>query len=99
MAFNGSGFFTLTFLGRFFVKLTTAKFSQNSRFFTGALETTQGSVEILIFFYADTRHTNIVTTSNIKKPGARAGTEPHMISGQSTYCKAKSAEFSLYGDR
>ena len=57
MAFNGSGFFTLTFLGRFFVKLTTAKFSQNSRFFTGALEATQGSVEILILFNTNTRHT------------------------------------------
>ena len=57
MALNGGGFLAFAFLGRFFVKLAAAKLSQNSRFLTGTLEATQGCVEILVFFNANTRHT------------------------------------------
>lgn len=93
MAFYGSSFLTLSFLRRLLIEFATAEFRQNSRFLTGTFETTQGSVEILILFYANTRHTDTVTTSDIKKPGTGAGTEPHMISGATAYCKVKTPDF------
>jgi len=71
MAFDGSGFLAFSFLSRLLVELATTKFSQNASLLTGALETTQGSVEILIFFYANTRHTIIVTTSKHKETRRR----------------------------
>lgn len=88
MAFNGGSFLAFPLLGWFLVELATAELGENASFFTGTLEATQCSVEILIFFYANTRHTNIVTRANTKKPGTGAGTEPHMISAQMTICNA-----------
>lgn len=67
MTFHGSSFLALSFLGRLLVELATAKLSQDSGLLTGTLETTQGSVEILILFYANTRHTILVTTSGYKE--------------------------------
>lgn len=63
-----------TLLGRFLVKLATTELGQNTCFFTDTLEPSQGGVEILILFNADTRHTNTFFSSDTKKPGAKAGT-------------------------
>jgi hypothetical protein len=52
----GGRFLALPFLRRLLVKLATTKFSQDAGFLAGALEATQGSVKILIFFYANTWH-------------------------------------------
>ena len=40
----------------FFVKLAAADFSQDSGFFAGAFEATQGYVERFVFFNFDSRH-------------------------------------------
>ena len=73
MALDCRCLLAFAFLGRFLVKLTTTKFGQDACFLTGTLEPAQGGVEILIFFYADTRHTNTFFSSDIKKPGTKAG--------------------------
>jgi hypothetical protein len=66
--------FAFAFLGRLLVKLATTQLGQDTRFLAGTLEPTQGGVKILIFFNADTRHTNTFFSSDTKKPGTKAGT-------------------------
>ena len=63
MALDRCGFLALSFLGWLLVELAAAKFGQDARLLTGALEATQGGVKILIFLNADTRHT---TTSLVQ---------------------------------
>jgi hypothetical protein len=53
---DGGCHFTLTGLGRLFVKFATADFGQYTGFFTGAFEATQCDVKGLIFSYSNTRH-------------------------------------------
>lgn len=80
MAFYGSGFLAFSFLSRLLVELATTKFSQNASLLTGTLETTQGSVKIFILFYANTRHTILVTTSEHKETRRRGRDRtPHDI--------------------
>jgi hypothetical protein len=55
---DGGSFLALAFLGWLLVKLTAAQFRQNAGFLTGTLEAAQGGIEIFIFFYANTGHTN-----------------------------------------
>ncbi len=93
MALDRCGFLALAFLGWLLVELATAKFSQDTRLFTGALEPAQGSVKILIFLNADTRHTNYCLWFRYKETRHKAGTELHMISAESGFCKAKTAIF------
>ena len=50
VALYSSSFFPLAFLGRFLVKLATAKLCEDAGLFAGTFETTQGSVKIFIFF-------------------------------------------------
>ena len=88
MALHSCRLLTFAFLGWLLVKLTTAELGQHPRFFAGAREPTQGGVEILIFFYSDTRHTNIFIRSDTKKPGTGAGTRPTILSVEGAYCKA-----------
>ena len=88
MALHSCRLLTFAFLGWLLVKLTTAELGQHSCFFAGALEPTQGGVEILIFFYSDTRHTNTFISSDTKKPGTEAGTRPTILSVGAAYCKA-----------
>ena len=57
-ALDGCSHFTFAFLRRFFIKLTTANFGQNSGFFTGALETADGDFEGFVIFYTYIWHTN-----------------------------------------
>jgi hypothetical protein len=57
MSLYRRGFFAFPFLSRLLVKLAASKLGQYSRFLAGALETTQGGVEVLVFLKADTRHT------------------------------------------
>ena len=59
MALYGRCLLAFAFLGRLLVKLATAELGQDTCFLTGTLEPAQGGVEILIFLYADTRHTHI----------------------------------------
>ncbi len=73
MALDRRRFLAFAFLGWFLIELATAKFGQDARLLTGTLKPTQGSVKILIFPDADTRHTIIVFGSNTKKPGAGPG--------------------------
>ncbi len=95
MPFNGSGFLALSFLSRLFVELTTAKLGQHARFFTGTLETAQGGVEILVFFYANTRHRGFNLFCKYKETRHRAGAELRIISAESPNCKARKHRFTL----
>jgi len=56
MALHGGSFLALTLLGRLLVKFATAKLGENTGLLAGALEATQGSVEILIFSNTNARH-------------------------------------------
>ncbi len=49
-------FFAFSFLGGLLVELATTKLGQDSGLFTGTLEAPQGSVKILVLFYANTWH-------------------------------------------
>jgi len=73
MALNGRGFLALPFLGWLFVELAAAKFSQDTCLFTSTLKPTQGSVKILIFLDADTRHTNYCLWLKYKETGTWPG--------------------------
>ena len=53
---NGSGFLALALLRRFLVVLATTKLRQDSRLLTGTLEAAQGSIKILVLFYANAWH-------------------------------------------
>jgi hypothetical protein len=54
LALNSRSFLALTFLRGFFVVFTATQFRQDAGFLAGALETSQGGVEMFIFsdFYA-----------------------------------------------
>ena len=73
MALDRCSFLALPFLGWFLIELATAKFGQDARLLTGTLKPTQGSVKILIFLNADTRHTITIFGSDTKKPGTGPG--------------------------
>ena len=73
MALDRRSFLALAFLGWFLIELATAKLGQDACLFTGTLKPTQGSVKILIFLNAYTRHTITVFGSNTKKPGTGPG--------------------------
>ena len=73
MTFDGRRFLALALLGRFLVELATAKLGQHTGFFTGALEATQGCVEILVFFEAYAWHASFCRPLNTKKPGTGPG--------------------------
>src|SRR5688572_23688287 len=45
---DGCGFLAFPFLGGLLVEFPAAQFGEHAGFFAGALETTQGSVEILV---------------------------------------------------
>jgi hypothetical protein len=59
MPFYGGGLFSLTFLGRLLVEFTTPQLGEDARLFTGALEATQGGVEILILTNTNAGHSNL----------------------------------------
>ena len=67
MSFYRSGLFSLTFLGGLLVEFTSPKLGEDTRFFTGALEATQGGVKIFILANTNAGH------SNLKIYGAAAG--------------------------
>ncbi|ANG61804.1 hypothetical protein A8C75_04465 [Marinobacterium aestuarii] len=56
VTFNGCSSFTLANRSGLFVELATTYFSQNTGFFAGTLETTQGYVKWLVFFNFYARH-------------------------------------------
>ena len=89
MAFDGRRFLALALLGRFFVELATAKLGQHTGFFTGALEATQGCVEILVFFETYAWHAGFCRTFKYKETRHSAGTELGMIATENTFCKAQ----------
>jgi len=89
VAFDGRRFLALALLGRFLVELATAKLGQHTGFFTGALEATQGCVEILVFLDTYAWHTNFCWTFKYKETRHRAGTELGMIATENTFCKAQ----------
>ena len=97
MALDRCGFLALPFLGWLLVELAAAKFSQDACLLTGTLEATQGSVKILIFLNADTRHTNYCLWLRYKETRHKAGTELHMISAEPGFCKAKTPIFNGKG--
>jgi hypothetical protein len=67
MPLHGSRFLSLTFLGRLLVEFTAPQFGEDTRFFTGTLEATQGGVKILILANTNAGH------SDLKMFGAAAG--------------------------
>ena len=56
VALNSGSFLTLALLRRLLVVLTTTKLGQDSSLFTGTLEAAQGSIKILVLFYANAWH-------------------------------------------
>ena len=64
--FDGGSFFALALLRRLLVILTAAQLGEDTRLFTGTLEASQCSVEVLILFYANTRHTFRIFCPNTK---------------------------------
>ena len=56
MAFHSCGRCTLANCGGLLVVLTLANFSENARFFAGALETTQSDVKGLVFLESNSWH-------------------------------------------
>jgi hypothetical protein len=64
MALHGRGLFAFAFLGRLLIELPTTKLGQYTRFLTGTFEPPQGGIEVLVFLYANTRHTDSFFSSN-----------------------------------
>jgi hypothetical protein len=56
VALDGGCLLALAFLGRLLIELAPAKLGQYTGFFARALETPQGSVEVLTFSYTDAWH-------------------------------------------
>src|ERR1700742_2907982 len=59
MPFDGSGLFSLTFLGRLLVEFTAPQLGEDARLFTGTLEATQGGIKIFILTNANAGHSNL----------------------------------------
>src|ERR1700742_972925 len=59
MPFDGSGLFSLTFLGRLLVEFTAPQLGKDARLFTGTLEATQGGIKIFILTNANAGHSNL----------------------------------------
>jgi hypothetical protein len=77
MPLDGSGLFAFPFLRGFFVEFAPSQLGENACLFTGALETPQGGIEILVLTYSNTRHlnSNLLILKHFLFPaaGARAG--------------------------
>ena len=73
MTLHCCSFLALSFLGRLLVKLSTTKLGQYTGLFAGAFESTQGSVEILIFLKANTRHTQSILVFTRRDPAPGRG--------------------------
>ena len=58
MALDGSRFLALALLRGLLVELAAANLGEDAGLFAGALETAQGDLERLVFFYTYTRHKN-----------------------------------------
>jgi len=56
MTLYGSRFFALTLLGRLLVEFAAAQLREHAGLLAGALEATQGGVEILVLANAYARH-------------------------------------------
>jgi len=59
MAFDRSGLLSLTLLGRLLVEFTATKLGEDTGFFTGTLEATQGGVEVLVLANTNAGHSNL----------------------------------------
>ena len=70
MPLDRGGLLAFPFLSGLLVEFPAAQFGQDAGFFAGALETTQGSVEIFVFADTDARHSYLDARQN--DPG-RAG--------------------------
>ncbi len=55
LPFYRGGLLALAFLGGFFVELAATNFGEYTRFFASPLESSQGGVKMLVFFYANAR--------------------------------------------
>ncbi len=73
MPLDGGGLLAFPFLGGLLVEFPAAQFGEDTGFLAGALETTQGGVEVLVFADADTRHSDLsIACTAPDGPGERA---------------------------
>jgi N6-L-threonylcarbamoyladenine synthase len=70
MALDRSRALALAFLGRLFVELTLANFSQNTGLLAGTLETAQGKLERFVLANFDAWHS--ISAVKLDNPGSRA---------------------------
>ena len=59
MTFYRGGLLSLTLLSRLLVEFAAAKLGEDARLFAGALETTQGGIEILVLANTNAGHSNL----------------------------------------